>query len=98
MVAHHTINGCNLQAGDLIGTGTISGPTPSELSSMLEFTRAGAKPVVLPNGEKRGFLLDGDEITFRGRCHRDGYVSIGFGSCTGRITPAEIAAFQKRVA
>jgi fumarylacetoacetase len=98
MVAHHTINGCNLQAGDLIGTGTISGPSPAELSSMLEFTSAGAKPVVLPNGEKRGFLLDGDEIAFRGQCSRDGYVSIGFGSCTGRITPAEIATFQKRVA
>ena len=97
MVAHHTINGCNLQPGDLIGTGTISGPTPAELSSMLEFTSAGAKPVVLPNGEHRGFLLDGDEITFRGRCSRDGYVSIGFGSCTGRIAAAEIASLQKQV-
>ena len=74
MVAHHTINGCNLQPGDLIGTGTISGPSPAELSSMLEFTTAGAKPVVLPNGEQRGFLQDGDEITFRGRCSRQGYV------------------------
>jgi fumarylacetoacetase len=98
MVAHHTINGCNLQAGDLIGTGTISGPSPAELSSMLEFTSAGARPVTLPNGEKRSFLLDGDEIAFRGRCSRDGYVSIGFGSCTGRIAPAEIASQQKRVA
>ena len=85
MVAHHTINGCNLEAGDLIGTGTISGPSPQELSSMLEFTAAGTKPVVLPNGEQRGFLSDGDEITFRGRCNRKGFASIGFGSCTGRI-------------
>jgi fumarylacetoacetase len=88
MVAHHTVNGCNLQPGDLIGTGTISGPSPAELSSMLEFTTAGTKPVVLANGEKRGFLEDGDEISFRGRCSRDGFVSIGFGSCTGRIEAA----------
>jgi fumarylacetoacetase len=87
MVAHHTINGCNLQPGDLIGTGTISGPSPAELSSMLEFTNGGSKPVALPNGEQRGFLQDGDEITFRGRCHRSGYVSIGFGFCVGRIDP-----------
>ena len=98
MVAHHTINGCNLQAGDLIGTGTISGPSPAELSSMLEFTSAGAKPVVLSNGERRGFLQDGDEITFRGRCSRDSYVPIGFGSCTGRIAAAEITNLQKNVA
>ncbi|HEY0909360.1 MAG TPA: fumarylacetoacetase [Bradyrhizobium sp.] len=89
MIAHHTVNGCNLQPGDLIGTGTISGPTPAELSSMLEFTSAGTKPVTLANGEQRGFLLDGDEITFKGRCSREGYAAIGFGSCTGRIAAAE---------
>jgi fumarylacetoacetase len=88
MVAHHTVNGCNLQPGDLIGTGTISGPSPAELSSMLEFTTGGTKPVALPNGEKRGFLEDGDEITFRGRCSREGFATIGFGSCTGRIEAA----------
>lgn len=88
MVAHHTVNGCNLQPGDLIGTGTISGPTSAELSSMLEFTTGGTKPVALPNGEKRGFLEDGDEITFRGRCSREGSATIGFGSCTGRIEAA----------
>jgi fumarylacetoacetase len=97
MVAHHTINGCNLQAGDLIGTGTISGPSPAELSSMLEFTSAGSKPVVLSNGEQRGFLLDGDEVTFRGRCNRDGYVSIGFGSCTGRIEAADTVVRKQQV-
>jgi fumarylacetoacetase len=91
MVAHHTINGCNLQPGDLIGTGTISGPSSAELSSMLEFTSAGSKPVALPNGERRGFLQDGDEITLRGTCSRQGYVKIGFGSCTGRIEAAEVA-------
>ncbi|MBI3699094.1 MAG: fumarylacetoacetase [Afipia sp.] len=85
MVAHHTINGCNLKAGDLIGTGTISGPSDAELSSMLEFTKGGTQPVTLPNGEKRSFLLDGDRITFRGRCRCDGFSSIGFGLCVGTI-------------
>lgn len=85
MVAHHTINGCNLQPGDLIGTGTISGPSAAELSSMLEFTSGGSKPITLPNGECRAFLEDGDEVTFRGRCNRPGYVPIGFGSCVGKI-------------
>jgi fumarylacetoacetase len=89
MVAHHTVNGCNLQAGDLIGTGTISGPRDEELSSMLEFTAAGARPVKLPNGEVRSFLADGDEVTFVGRCERDGFASIGFGSCTGQIVEAQ---------
>jgi fumarylacetoacetase len=90
MVAHHTVNGCNLQPGDLIGTGTISGPSPAELSSMLEFTTGGTKPVMLANGEKRGFLEDGDEITFRGKCSREGFATIGFGSCTGRIEAAAV--------
>jgi fumarylacetoacetase len=98
MVAHHTINGCNLEPGDLIGTGTISGPRPEELSSMLEFTEAGARPVTLPNGEPRGFLLDGDEITFKGRCRRAGFASIGFGSCTGRIVEAEAVVNDKMAA
>ena len=90
MVAHHTINGCNLQPGDLVGTGTISGPTRAELSSMLELTGAGEQPVVLPNREQRGFLSDDDEVTFRGKCSRPGFVSIGFGSCVGRIAAADI--------
>ena len=88
MVAHHTVNGCNLISGDLIGTGTISGPTEAELSSMLELTSAGTRPITLPNGERRGFLLDGDEIRFEGRCTREGYASIGFGACVGRIEEA----------
>ena len=90
MVAHHTVNGCNLQPGDLIGTGTISGPTRAELSSMLELTTAGEQPVVLPNREQRGFLKDDDEVTFHGRCSRQGFVPIGFGSCVGRIEAADI--------
>jgi fumarylacetoacetase len=88
MLAHHTVNGCNLQVGDLFGTGTISGPTDAELSSMLELTFAGTRPVKLPNGEYRGFLEDGDEITLRGHCAKEGFVSIGFGTCTGEILPA----------
>ena len=96
MVAHHTVNGCNLQPGDLIGTGTISGPSPAELGSMLEFTSAGSKPVALPNGERRGFLQDGDEITFRGRCSRQGYATIGFGSCIGRIEAADITSVSEK--
>lgn len=89
MVAHHTINGCNLQPGDLIGTGTISGPDPKELGSMLELTAAGSKPVKLTNGEERGFLLDGDEITFTGRCSKPGFASIGFGKCSATIAAAD---------
>lgn len=88
MVAHHTVNGCNLCPGDLIGTGTISGPRDAELSSMLEFTAGGTRPVTLPNGEIRVFLEDGDEITFEGRCRRDGVASIGFGTCAGTIKEA----------
>lgn len=85
MVAHHTVNGCNLQPGDLIGTGTISGPRDEELSSMLELTAGGTRPVTLPNGEIRRFLADGDEITFKARCERENFASVGFGVCTGWI-------------
>jgi len=88
MVTHHTVNGCNLQPGDLIGTGTISGPRDEELSSMLELTVGGTRPVTLPSGETRSFLADGDEITFKGRCQRENFSSIGFGSCTGTIMEA----------
>jgi fumarylacetoacetase len=89
MVAHHTCGGCNLQSGDLIGSGTISGPTREELSSMMELTRAGQDPWALANGERRGFLADGDEVSFAARCTRDGFAAIGFGTCSGRIVPAE---------
>ena len=85
MLAHHTSGGCDLLPGDLIGTGTISGPTRDQLSSLLELTFGGTQPVTLPNGEQRAFLQDGDEITFNGRCQRAGFVTIGFGSCVGRI-------------
>lgn len=85
MVTHHSSNGCNLLAGDLVGTGTISGPTRAELSSMLELTNGGTEPAKLANGEERGFLADGDEITLTATCRREGFVSIGFGSAVGTI-------------
>ena len=88
MIAHHTSGGCNLLPGDLIGTGTISGPDKSQLSSLLELTGGGRDPFTLSTGESRTFIEDGDEITLRGRCHKAGFVSIGFGDCQGTIEPA----------
>jgi fumarylacetoacetase len=83
-LAHHTINGCNLKPGDLLASGTISGPTPDSYGSMLELAWRGTKPIALPNGESRSFLLDGDRITMTGWCQGDGY-RIGFGDVTGRV-------------
>lgn len=88
MLAHHTSNGCNLRPGDLLGTGTISGPTSDAQGSMLEITRGGATPITLPDGETRRFLEDGDEITLRATAQTAGRISIGFGECRARIAPA----------
>jgi fumarylacetoacetase len=88
MVTHHASNGCNLQPGDLLGTGTVSGATRDSLGSLLELTRRGAEPLELPNGETRKFLEDGDEIIFRGYCEREGFARIGFGECRGIVLPA----------
>ena len=88
MVTHHTSGGCNLRPGDLIGSGTISGPTSTERGSLLEMSLGGKNPVALPNGETRGFLDDGDEVTFKAICRRDGFIPIGFGACVGRVLPA----------
>ena len=88
MIAHHTSGGCNLLSGDLVGTGTISGPQRDQLSSLLELTFGGKQPFTLPNGEERRFLEDQDEVIFRARCNRPGFASIGFGECVGRIAPA----------
>jgi fumarylacetoacetase len=85
LVAHHTSNGCNLRAGDLLGTGTISGATPQSVGSLLEMTRQGANPIGLPNGESRAYLEQGDEVIFQGWCRREGYATIGFGECRGRV-------------
>ena len=89
MLAHHTVNGCNLQSGDLLGTGTQSGPTPEEAGSLLELTRGGREPLRLPNGEQRRFLEDGDAIVLRGYCRRDGAARIGFGEARGQVLPAQ---------
>jgi len=88
MVAHHTVNGCNLQAGDLFGTGTLSGPQADQAGSLLELSQGGKKPIVLANGETRTFLEDGDCIVFRGYCKRNGARRIGFGECRGTVLPA----------
>jgi fumarylacetoacetase len=87
MLAHHASNGCNLRPGDLLASGTISGPTRDALGCMLELTRRGAEPVRVGD-EQRGFLEDGDEVIIRGECTSEGHVRIGFGECRGRVQPA----------
>jgi fumarylacetoacetase len=88
MVAHHTVNGCNLNAGDLFGSGTLSGPSPDQAAALLELTVGGKQPVQLPNGEQRVFLEDGDTVALRGWCQREGAARIGFGECVGTVLPA----------
>jgi fumarylacetoacetase len=90
-VAHHTSNGCNLRPGDLLASGTVSGPTRDSLGCLLEITRRGAEPVRLPTGETRAFLEDGDEIAMRGWCEREGYDRVDLGVCVGRITSCAAA-------
>jgi len=85
-LAHHTVNGCNLRPGDLLASGTISGPTPDSYGSMLELAWKGTNPLSLPNGEMRVFLQDGDRVTMTGWCQAPGY-RVGFGEVTGRIVP-----------
>lgn len=87
IVAHHSCNGCNLQPGDLIGTGTLSTDSDQGLGSLLEISRGGKQPIELGSGEKRSFLEDGDEITLRAWCEREGAVRIGLGECVGRVVP-----------
>jgi fumarylacetoacetase len=88
IVAHHASNGCNLQPGDLIGTGTISAAEEGGFGSLLEISRGGQAPVTLPNGETRTFLEDGDEAALRATARADGFVPIGFGECRAVISPA----------
>ena len=88
LVAHHSVNGCQLQPGDLFGSGTLSGATPGSFGSLLEITEGGKHPVELASGEVRKFLEDGDEIILRARCVRDGVASIGFGECRGKVVAA----------
>lgn len=88
MVAHHTSNGCSMAPGDLLGTGTQSGPTALEAGSMLELSKGGKSPIQLANGEERTFLEDGDTVVFRGWCEKDGFARIGFGEVSGTVLPS----------
>jgi fumarylacetoacetase len=88
LVAHHTVNGCDLRAGDLLGTGTQSGPTPGEAGSLLELSAGGSRPILIGRDEYRTFLEDGDTVVFRGWCESPGAVRIGFGEVQGRVLPA----------
>jgi fumarylacetoacetase len=85
LVAHHTSNGCNLQPGDLLASGTVSGPTKDARGCLLELTWRGSEPIELPSGETRTFLQDGDEVILRGYCEREGAARIGFGECRGVV-------------
>lgn len=87
LITHHTVNGCNLQPGDLLGTGTLSGAQPDEVGSLMELSQGGKAPVTLPWGEKRTFLEDGDQIIMRAECRKAGYPRIGFGESRGTILP-----------
>jgi len=88
IVTHHASNGCNLQPGDLIGTGTLSTDSGDGLGSLLEISRGGKQPIKLETGEIRSFLEDGDEVTLRAWCEGEGAVRIGFGECVGRVVEA----------
>jgi fumarylacetoacetase len=88
MLTHHTVNGCNLEPGDLLGSGTQSGPQPSEAGSLLELSAGGRQPLTLSSGETRTFLEDGDRVMLRGWCERPGYARIGFGEAAGTVLAA----------
>lgn len=89
LLAHHTSNGCNLRSGDLIASGTVSGPTKEARGCLLERTWRGTEPLELPSGERRTFLEDGDEVIMRGYCERDGFRRIGFGECRGIVVASQ---------
>lgn len=90
LVAHHTVNGCDLRAGDLLGTGTQSGPTPEEAGSLLELSAGGSRPIEIAPGEERTFLKDGDSVIFRAWCEKPGAARIGFGEVEGRVLPTPV--------
>ena len=89
MITHHAVNGCNLQAGDLLGSGTQSGEKPEQAGSLLELSAGGKNPLTLANGETRTFLQDGDSIILRAHCQRSGFRRIGFGDCQGQVLAAK---------
>ncbi|MDA8596206.1 fumarylacetoacetate hydrolase family protein, partial [Flavobacteriaceae bacterium] len=84
MLAHHTVNGCNVRAGDMMGSGTISGPKPENYGSMLELTWKGSKPLKMVDGSERKFINDGDTVILRGYCSND-QIRIGFGECSSKL-------------
>jgi fumarylacetoacetase len=90
LVAHHTVNGCNLRTGDLFGSGTLSGPSPEQGGSMMELGAGGNRPLMLTSGETRAWLEDGDTVILRGYCQREGFRRIGFGECRGTVLPASV--------
>ena len=90
LLTHHASNGCNLMPGDLLGSGTVSGPEKNSRGCLLELTARGREPLALPGGESRAFLLDGDEVIFRGYAERDGFVRIGLGECRGTVLSAGV--------
>jgi fumarylacetoacetase len=85
LLAHHASNGCNLRPGDLLGSGTISGPAPENPGCLLELTQGGRQALTLPHGETRKFLADGDEVILKGYCEAPGFVRIGLGECRGMV-------------
>ena len=90
LITHHTVNGCNLQPGDMLGTGTLSGPQAAEAGSLLELSNGGKTAFDLPWGEKRTFLQDGDQVIMRAECVKAGYPRIGFGEASGTVLPARV--------
>ena len=86
-LAHHTVNGCNIKTGDMYGSGTISGPEPSQYGSMLEISWRGTKPVAMPDGSERKFIQDGDTVIMRGHAEKDG-IRIGFGEVSSKVLPS----------
>ena len=90
LIAHHTVNGCNLESGDLLGTGTLSGPEPRQGGSLLELSMGGRQPISLPDGESRAFVADGDTIILTAFCQREGFRRIGFGECRATVAAATV--------
>jgi fumarylacetoacetase len=89
LVAHHVAGGCALNAGDLLGSGTISPESPDGAGCLLELSSDGRRPLILANGETRTYLEDGDQVIFRASCNADGYATIGFGDCIGTVRAAQ---------
>ena len=89
MVAHHTINGCNLRPGDFFGSGTLSGPSLDQAGALIELTVGGKQPLALPSGETRTYLEDGDTVTLHGWCERPGAARIGLSECRGTVLAAK---------